>query len=320
MELVRHGDLRDTPADAVGLGLFGPGKFVDRQHDLIAQIPDRPDDALVGQREGVEGAREEGDGPGLLKAEAAVEDLLFRDKAVEPPQHGSTVIEGQFAALVLPDKGQYLLQRQQERPALFMPAQRIRSEHPAAQDIEGLLPHLAAEARQPLEQHPQQPLPALAVYLVLLREPGPVGVVLLIHNAHRVQHRGHHAAVGGAQVASQVPQDLLQLGGGQPQAEPAQIVRDVLGELLLADLQPPAQLHRDLVALLGGKHGGDLQQGASRLMADRHPVADLHQVAQVGGDMQQVPSAAPGVVGEQADVDLLDDPGRGAFQVVQEDL
>ena len=55
-------------------------------------------------------------------------------------------------------------------------------------------------------------------------------------------------------------------------------------------------------------------------MADRHPVADFHQIGQVGGNVQQAAAAAPGQLGQQADVHLLDDPGCGGLQVVQKDL
>ena len=65
-----------------------------------------------------------------------------------------------------------------------------------AQDEQRLLAHLRPETRQPLEQHPQQPLPAAAVGRVLLRETGAVGVVLLIDHAHRVQGGGGNPAVG----------------------------------------------------------------------------------------------------------------------------
>ena len=40
----------------------------------------------------------------------------------------------------------------------------------------------------------------------------------------------------------------------------------------------------------------------------------------MGGDVQQPATAASGHAGEQADIDLLDDPGRGCFEVVQEDF
>ena len=56
----------------MGLGLLGPGKLVHRQIDLKAQVTDGVGNALVGQGEGVEGAGEEGDLPGLLKGEGAV--------------------------------------------------------------------------------------------------------------------------------------------------------------------------------------------------------------------------------------------------------
>ena len=123
MELVRCGDGGDAAADAVGLGLLRPGELVNSQHDLIAQIPDGLDNALMGEGEGVEGAGEEGHGPGRVEVETAVENLLLGEETVDPPQHSRPVVEGQLRALVLPDEGQQLFQRQQEGPPLLMAAQ-----------------------------------------------------------------------------------------------------------------------------------------------------------------------------------------------------
>ena len=278
MELIGHGHGRDAAADAVGLGPLGPGKFVDGQQHLEPPVPDGPDDALVGQGEGVEGAGEEGDGPGLLHGEAPVEQALLRHEAVYPAQHGGPVIEGQGVLGLLIAGFQELAPGQQEGPALFVLTQDAGAEHPAAQHEHGLLPGAAVAAGQALHQHAQQTLPAAAVGLRLLREPGAVGVVLLIDHAHGVQGGGRHPARGGVEGLAQVRQQLLQLFRRQPQGEPAQIIGDILGKLLLAQLQAPGQLHRHLVALVHRQPGGQGQQGVSGAVAHRHPVADLHQV------------------------------------------
>src|SRR5699024_5213885 len=93
VELVGHGDGRQVAAETVGLGLLAAGELVDGQHHLIPQVQDSLGDALVGEGEGVEGSGEEGDGPGLLKVEAAVEELLLRKEAAHPPQKGAAVVE-----------------------------------------------------------------------------------------------------------------------------------------------------------------------------------------------------------------------------------
>ena len=140
-----------------------------------------------------------------------------------------------------------------------MVAQFRRAEHPAAQHVQRLLPHSGVDAVQAPHQHAQQPLTAAAVGLVLLGIAGAVGVIGLIDDAHGVQHRGGHPAVGGAEVHPQVVQHLVQLSGRQPQGKAPQIVGDILGELLLTQLQTAAQLHRHLVALIRRQAGGQLQ-------------------------------------------------------------
>ena len=274
----------------------------------------------MGQGEGVEGAGEERHRPGRLEPEAPPEQLLLREEPVQPPQHGGAVVKGELVPLLLLEEGQEPLLGQQEGPALLVDPQHLRAEHMAAQDEQRLLPHLGPEARQSPEEQSQQAFPAAAVGRVSLREADPVGVVFLVDNAHGVQRRGGHPGVGGAQGLLQLAEDLLQLYRRQPQAEPPQIAGDVLGELLLPDLQPPAQLHRHLVALLRREQRGHGQQRGPRRVADRDPVADLHQVGEVGSDVEQAPVSLPGQPGEQPDVDLLEDPRRGGLQVVQEYL
>ena len=320
VELVRHGHGHDAAADAVGLGALGPGEFVDGQQHLEAQVADGPDDALVGQGEGVERAGEEGHGPGRAEVEPAVEQPLLGDEAVQLAQHEGPVVERQLPVGGLVMGGQQLPLRQQEGAALLVAAQLLRAEHMAAQHEHGLLAGGVVDAAQAAHQHTQQPLTAAAVGFVRLREAGAVDVVLLIDDAHRVQHGGGDAAVRRAEVHMEVVQHLVQLRRGQPQGEAAQVVGDIFGELLLAQLQAAAQLHRHLVALVGGEPGGQLQQGIAGAVAHRHPVADLDEVGKMGGDVQGRTAAAAGEVGEQAQVGLLGDPGGGGLQVVQEDL
>ena len=82
MEVPRHRQADDLPADQVGLGLLGPGELVHRQIDLKPQIPDGVDDPLMGQGKGVKCSGEEGHPPGAGESEGAV---------VHPPQSDEAV-------------------------------------------------------------------------------------------------------------------------------------------------------------------------------------------------------------------------------------
>ena len=123
VEHVGHGHGGDAPAQAVGLGLFGPGELVNGQQDLEALVADGPDDALVGQGEGVEGAGEEGQRPGRAEVEALPEQLLLRHEAVELAQHGGAVVECQPVVRLLVVGGQQLALRQHKGAALLVVAQ-----------------------------------------------------------------------------------------------------------------------------------------------------------------------------------------------------
>ena len=188
-EEVGGGDGGDAAADAVGLGLFGPAELVNGQHHLEPQVPDRCDDALVAAGKGIEGAGEEGDFSAGLEMEAAVGQLLLLDKAVDAAQGGGAVIEGQVAAAVLPHEEEDLLSGQGEGPALLVTAEDLGAEHAVPQHPQRLLAHAAAGGGQSLCEHAQQPLPAGAEHLVRLREALAVGLVVLIKDAHRIQHR-----------------------------------------------------------------------------------------------------------------------------------
>ena len=285
MELVRHRHGGNAPPDAVGLGALGPRELIDGQQYLEAPIPDGSDNGLVGQGEGIEGTGEKGDGPWRFKGKAAPQPL-GRQKAVQPPQHGCPIVEGQCIPVLLTAGGQQLPCRQGEGPALLAVAELCRTEYPLSQHQHGLLPGLSVDARQSPHQHPQQPVPAAQARLLrLLRESLVIDVVLLIDDAHGVQHRSHDAAAGGAEGHPQIRQALVQLLRRQPQGKPPQIVGNVLGELLLPQLQPPAQLHGDLIALIHRQPGSDLQQRQSCAVAHRDPVADLDEVRKMRGDV-----------------------------------
>ena len=320
VEHVGHGHGGDAPAQAVGLGLFGPGELVNGQQDLEALVADGPDDALVGQGEGVEGAGEEGHGAGRTEVKALVEQALLGDEAVELAQHGGPVVERQALAGEFVLGGEQLALGEHKGAALFVAAQLSGAEDPAAQHEQGLLPGGAVNAAEAPHQQAQQPFTAAAVGVVRLREAGAIGIVRLIDDTHGIQHGGGNAAVGGAEVHAKVVQHLIQLRRGQPQGKTAQVVGDILGELLLAQLQAAAQLHRHLVALVGRQSGRQGQQGVAGAVADGDAVTDLDEIGQVGGDMEGGAFAAAGKVRQQAQVALLGDPGGGGLQVVQEDL
>ena len=88
-----------------------------------------------------------------------MKQLLFRQKPVQPPQHGRPVVEGQLVPLVLPQKSQELLLGQQEGPALLVYPQHAGAKHMAAQKKQRLLTYCGPESCQSPEEHPQQPLP-----------------------------------------------------------------------------------------------------------------------------------------------------------------
>ena len=144
---------------------------------------------------------------------------------------------------------------------------------------------------------------------------------MLEQHPHGIQRPGHGDVGGGAQQVLQPQHLLVQLAGVEEQGSPAQILRDILGDLVLAHLQALAQLHHHLVALLPAQQGDQADQGLAGGVADAHPLGHLHQVGEVGGDVEHVlPQAVLHLVLEQLDAHHLDDPVCGALQVVQEDL
>ena len=132
MEHVGYGHGGDAPAQAVGLGLFGPGELVNGQQDLEALVADGPDDALVGQGEGVEGTGEKGHGAGRAEVKALVEQALLGDEAVELAQHGGPVVERQALAGEFVLGGEQLALGEHKGAALFVAAQLSGAEDPAS--------------------------------------------------------------------------------------------------------------------------------------------------------------------------------------------
>ena len=116
-------------------------------------------------------------------------------------------------------------------------------------------------------------------------------------------------------------QQLVQLPGGEPHHEAAQIFGDVLGDLRLTGLQRLGKLHRHFVAAVGGQHGGDGQQGSARHTAHHDVLTDLDEVGEVGGDVQQVGIfIVLGLIQKVLHAHGLQHPGGGGFQVIQKDV
>ena len=142
VKFVGHGHADDLPPDEGGLGLLRPGELVHGQVDLQPQVPDGGDDALVGEGEGVKGAREEGGGlVPPLEAEGPALDAVLHSEAVDVGQGGGGVEEGQLAPWLLTDEEEELFGRQGKEAGLVGIAQKRGGEEPLAQHPQGLLPH-----------------------------------------------------------------------------------------------------------------------------------------------------------------------------------
>ena len=129
-----------------------------------------------------------------------------------------------------------------------------------------------------------------------------------------------HVLVGGGEEPLHLGHHLVQLPGGEPEGKLAQVLRDILGDLALAGFQGLGELHRDLVAAVpaeGGSHG---QEGFPRHAADHHVLADLDEVGEVGGDVEEVLALRPlRLIEKILHADGLQHPMGGGLQVVQKD-
>ena len=290
MEVPRHRQADDLPADQVGLGLLGPGELIHRQIDLEAQVPDGVDDPLVGQGEGVEGAGEEGHPPGAGEGEGAVVHPPQGNEAVDVGQGGRPVEEGEPIVLHrgLVDQEEELAVAQGKQPVLLLHGEHGALIQQLARHQQGLLPHRGPVVGQPLEQQAQQLLAAALKGGAGLGEALPVGGVVLEQHPHGVQRAGHRRIVWRAQQVFQ-PQDLLvQLAGIEVQGGLAQILGDIFGDGVLAHLQSLAQLHHHLVALFPAEQGQDAHQRAAGVVPDHHPLRHLDEVGEVGADVEDM--------------------------------
>ncbi|MBS6356170.1 MAG: hypothetical protein KH438_12885, partial [Oscillibacter sp.] len=198
------------------------------------------------------------------------------------------VEEAQLLFRLLPQQEEDLLGHQGEEGGLPLVGESLRGEDPLTQDLQRLLPHALAIGGQALQQQARQPPPAALQHLPELVEPLGVDGVMLQHGAHSGQGGGHHHRVGGGEEELHLVHDLVQLPGRQPQGELAQVLGDVLGDLRLPRLQHLGKLHGHLVPAVRRQGGGDGQQGGTRHPADHDVLADLHQVGEVGGDVEHI--------------------------------
>ena len=318
VKLVGHGHTDDLAAQQGGLGLLGPGEFVNGQVHLKAQVPDLLDDALVGEGEGIEGAGEEGHLPVVVKGEGVAFDAVADDKAVDVGQGRRGIEEGQLLLLLLVDEEEDLLSHQEEEALLVLVGKGLGGEKALPQDPQGLLAHRLLAGGKALEQKPRHFAPAGGEDLLALAEALAVDGVVLQHGAHGGKGGRHHAGIGGGEQGEELLDDLVQLPGGQPQDELAQVLGDILGQLRLAGLQRLGHLHGNLITAGGGQGVGHGKQGRAGHAAHRHGLADLHEVGEVGGDMEDVGlGAVDHLLAQVLHTRGLQHPGGGGLQVIQ---
>ena len=100
----------------------------------------------------------------------------------------------------------------------------------------------------------------------------------------------------GRERPLQAPKQLVQLLRRQPQGKASQVVGDIFRKLLLSQLQSPAKLHGDLVALVHAQKRRQLQQGQAGAVAHRHPVAHLNKIRIMRRNVQHLSPACVGVL------------------------
>ena len=244
--------------------------------------------------------------------------MMGDDEAVDVAQGGGGVEEGQLLFGLFVDEEKHLLGQQGEKLRLILVVQGAGGEQSFAQDAEGLLPHGVPIGGKALEQQSRHPLAPGGKGGFIFVEAAAVDSVVFQHGPHGGKRRSHHVAVGGGEQEVHLIQHLVQFPGGQPQSKPAQIFRDVLGDLRLAGLQGLAQLHCDLVAPVRGQHRGDGEQRGTGHPPDHYVLTDLDEVGKMGGDVENVGTVALFHLIQQVfHTHGLQDPWRGGFQIVQ---
>ena len=262
---------------------------------------------------------EKGDFGGRIEGEVSAFDLMGDNEAVDVGQGGGGVEKAQLLLRLLLEQEEDLLGRQGEDGGLALIGENIGAEDPLSQDLERLLTDALPVGGQPLEQEAGQTAPPGIEHIPRLAEPLGVDGVVLQHGANGGKGGGHHHGVGGGEQQTHLVHHLVQLPGGQPKGELAQIHGDVLGDLRLPRLQDLGQLHRHLVPAVRRQDRGDGQQGGAGHPADHDVLADLHQIGEVGGDVEDV-GMVPllHLVQQVLHAHGLQDPGGGGLQVVQE--
>ena len=125
VELVRDAHVDDLPADEMRLCPLGPGEFVHGQIHFESHVSDHLRDALVGQSEWVEGAREEGHLAAGLDFQLPLQQAVLGDEAVQAGEAGRAVEVGQLVPGVLIQLEADLPESRLENIFLFLTGQEL---------------------------------------------------------------------------------------------------------------------------------------------------------------------------------------------------
>ena len=192
MELIRHRHVDDLTADIMRLRLLGPGEFIHRQVDLEAHVADHPRNSLVGQREGIEGAREERHAGPHGQVKGSFQKAVLGDEPVQVRKAGRTVEMSQLIPAVFRQLEQDLPAGQCKDRLFLLPLQDPAAEHALAKDQHRFLADLLAIACHSGQKHSDHLFPAGGPDLLILGEPVTVGNVVFKHDADGVQRHGNN--------------------------------------------------------------------------------------------------------------------------------
>ena len=319
---IRHRHIHDLAALEPWLRVLGPGKLIQRQIHVEPHIPDSSGHCLMPQTERVEGARVKRNLPPGRKTEFPLLRPVLANVPIEAVQHSCVVIEFQSILGFLMEQRQEFFVTVQKEFILLIEGHLRAPEKIFPHDPEGLPARQLIVVGVPSYQHVQQTNAPAVPTLLRFTESVSVFTVVLQNHANGVDGRGDQLVVPCSDDAFQCVDKLIQLLRRQTEHHIPQIVRYVLGELVVADFQSVEQFHRKFVPLLRTHPIHNCEQPASCGSPHRHRLADLDQIGEMRCHMENFAFVLRPyhVIDHHLDVGNLDDPGRSGLQVIQEHI
>ena len=302
--------------------MLGPGKFIESQINIEAQVANLAGHRFMAQAEGVERPRIKTGLAARFKGKGSTGEFMLADIAVNVVEHGRIAVEIQVFFTIFIEEDQEFLVAMTEQEIFLLCRHNRAVENEFPQIAEGVAAQFLIIVGIGFDQDIQQlALTFLIDCRVLGKFPGEF-TEMFQNDADGLDHGRSQGNVDIEHLDFDGLDEFVEFPRRQLEDHLAQKLRHVFRNLRVADFQTVEQFHCQFVALGIGHTGSNLEQTVAGGTADENGFTDLEQVGQMSPEMHDAAGVALAVdiAQHEFQVGHLDDPVSPHLEVDEEEI